>query len=102
MITLILDGGLGDELIYCYSPDPVKSGLVAFNRNNGEWRYIKKIEDLPDAYTEMLVNAASKVMNATQILQNFAVVFFVSVMEPFAVSRGLFLCPKRREKHEKG
>lgn len=24
MITLILDGGLGDELIYCYSPDPVK------------------------------------------------------------------------------
>lgn len=38
MITLILDGGLGDELIYCYSPDPVKSGLVAFNRNNGEWR----------------------------------------------------------------
>ena len=27
MITLILDGGLGDELIYCYSPDPVKSGL---------------------------------------------------------------------------
>ena len=51
----------------------------------------KKIEDLPDAYTEMLVNAASKVMNATQILQNFAVVFFVSVTEPFAVSRGLFL-----------
>nr|DAU96169.1 MAG TPA: hypothetical protein [Caudoviricetes sp.] len=50
----------------------------------------------------MLVNAASKVMNATQILQNFAVVFFVSVTEPFAVSRGLFLCPKRREKHEKG
>ena len=50
----------------------------------------KKIEDLPDAYTEMLVNAASKVMNATQILQNFAVVFFVSVTEPFAVSRGLF------------
>lgn len=37
----------------------------------------KKIEDLPDAYTEMLVNAASKVMNATQILQNFAVVFFL-------------------------
>lgn len=62
----------------------------------------KKVEDLPDAYTEMLVNAASKVMNATQILQNFAVVFFVSVTEPFAVSRGLFLCPKRREKHEKG
>ena len=63
----------------------------------------KKIEDLPDAYTEMLVNAASKVMNATQILQNFVVVFFyVSVTEPFAVSRGLFLCPKRREKHEKG
>ena len=43
MITLILDGGLGDELIYRYSPDPVKSGLVAFNRNNGEWRYIKKL-----------------------------------------------------------
>ena len=49
----------------------------------------KKIEDLPDAYTEMLVNAASKVMNATQILQNFAVVFFVSVTEPFAVSLSL-------------
>lgn len=61
----------------------------------------KKIEDLPDAYTEMLVNAASKVMNATQILQNFAVVFFVSVTEPFAVSRGLFLCPKRRENMKK-
>ena len=43
MITLILDGGLGDELIYRYSPVPVKSGLVAFNRNNGEWRYIKKL-----------------------------------------------------------
>ena len=70
MITLILDGGLGDELIYRYSPDPVKSGLVAFNRN-------KKIEDLPDAYTEMLANAANKVMNATQILQNFVVVFFL-------------------------
>ena len=27
MITLILDGGLGDELIYCYSPDPVKMWL---------------------------------------------------------------------------
>lgn len=27
MITLILDGGLGDELIYCYSPDPVKKWL---------------------------------------------------------------------------
>lgn len=39
---------------------------------------IKKIEDLPDAYTEMLVNAASKVMNATQILQNFAVVFLLA------------------------
>ena len=65
----------------------------------------KKIEDLPDAYTEMLVNAASKVMNATQILQNFAVVFFVSVTEPFAVSRGLFLCPKRStgsDAHRKG
>lgn len=63
----------------------------------------KKIEDLPDAYTEMLANAANKVMNATQILQNFVVVFFyVSVTEPFVVSRGLFLCPKRREKHEKG
>ena len=48
MITLILDGGLGDELIYCYSPDPVKSGLVAFNRNNGEWRYIlRRVRYLP-------------------------------------------------------
>lgn len=36
-----------------------------------------KIEDLPDAYTEMLANAANKVMNATQILQNFVVVFFL-------------------------
>lgn len=61
----------------------------------------KKIEDLPDAYTEMLVNAASKVMNATQILQNFAVVFFVSVTEPFAVSRGLFLCPKGEKNMKK-
>ena len=62
----------------------------------------KKIEDLPDAYTEMLVNAASKVMNATQILQNFAVVFFVSVTELFAVSSGLCFCPKWREILEKG
>ena len=37
----------------------------------------KIIEDLPDAYTEMLSNAANKVMNATQILQNFVVVFFL-------------------------
>ena len=38
----------------------------------------KKIEDLPDAYTEMLVNAASKVMNATQILQNLRLFFLLA------------------------
>lgn len=99
MITLILDGGLGDELIYRYSPDPVKSGLVAFNRNNGEWRYKKKIEDLPDAYTEMLANAANKVMNATQILQNFVVVFFLCQRDgALCREQRAFLMPEKERK----
>ena len=58
----------------------------------------KKIEDLPDAYTEMLANAANKVMNATQILQNFVVVFFyVSVTEPCREQRA-FLMPEKERK----
>ena len=53
----------------------------------------KKIEDLPDAYTEMLANAANKVMNATQILQNFVVVFFLGSIINVGVRKYSFLTP---------
>ena len=51
MDYLILDGGLGDELIYCYSPDPVKVAWLRSIAIIGEMAIYKKIEDLPDAYT---------------------------------------------------
>ena len=103
MITLILDGGLGDELIYRYSPDPVKSGLVAFNRNNGEWRYIKKLRICRMLIQICLLMQRIRLWTPHKFFRILWLCFFyVSVTEPFAVSRGLFLCPKRREKHEKG
>ena len=77
MVDLVLDKVLEYELIYRYTLDDGKNGLVAFNRKNGDWRYIQKISGLSgDEYTEMLAYAVDKVMNAKEIPQSFSIVFF--------------------------
>ena len=66
----------GLEVIYRFFTSSKQSGLVAFNRMNGNWRFIKKVDKIPDVYIPMFATAASKVKSAKEILKKMSVVCY--------------------------